>query len=189
MTAAIPLGATIALAAVWLAVGVVADGLPDASSARALRQRAGAVIALTAGGLAGLVALLLIPAATPGMIDPRLAVLVPAVVAGVTLRRVVRIRAAAGAFTSAPGVPLPPALRAGAAHPMIAVPSQVTGLATVVAVVLMAGWPLVGDTATVGVIVAGLALAVPVLAVRHALRYSRLSERAITVRRRMPATL
>ncbi|MDR7323610.1 MULTISPECIES: hypothetical protein [Catenuloplanes] len=199
MTEAVHLGAMLALAAVWLTAGVLADGLPDAPSARALRQRSGSVLVLATGGLAVLVALALIPApewspATPRTVDPRLLSLllplVPAVfAAGFTLRRVARIRTATSAFTSAPGVPLPPALRAGAAHPLLAIPLQATALASAVAGTLATGWLDPAGSGAIGIIVTGLALATVVLAIRHALRHSRLAEGAITVRRASAAAL
>ncbi|MDP9798452.1 hypothetical protein J2S43_006964 [Catenuloplanes nepalensis] len=203
MTEAVHLGAMLALAAVWLTAGVLADGLPDAPSARALRQRSGSVLALVTGGLAVLVALALIPApewspATPGTIDPRLLSLllplVPAVfAAGFTLRRVARIRTATSAFTSAPGVPLPPALRAGAAHPLLAIPLQATALAAALSATvsgtLATGWLDPAGSGAIGVIVTGLALATLALAIRHALRHSRLAETAITIRRASAAAL
>lgn len=203
MTAAVHLGAMLALAAVWLTAGVLADGLPDAPSARALRQRSGAVLALAAAGFAVLIALALIPApewspTTPGTVDPRLLSLllplVPAVfAAGFTLRRVARIRTATSAFTSAPGVPLPPALRAGAAHPLLAMPLQATALATILAAAvsgtLATGWLDPAGSRAVGLIITGLALATVVLAIRHALRHSRLAESAITVRRASAALI
>jgi hypothetical protein len=195
MTAAVHLGAMLALAALWLASGVLADGLPDAPSARVLRRRSGAVLALAAGGLAVLVALLLIPSpdwtpVEPGAVHPqRLALLLPllpaALAAGFALRRVARVRTGASAFTSAPNVPLPPALRSGGAHPLLALPLQATGLAAAVGGVLATGWLRLDGTGAIGVLVTALALVVLALGVRHALRHSRLAENAITVR---PAT-
>ncbi|MDQ0367804.1 hypothetical protein [Catenuloplanes indicus] len=203
MTEAVHLGAMLALAAVWLTAGVLADGLPDAPSARALRQRSGAVLALATSGLAVLIALALIPApewspATPGTVDPRLLSvllpLIPAVfAAGFTLRRVARIRTATSAFTSAPGVPLPPALRAGAAHPLLAIPLQATALAAALAsavtATLATGWLDPAGSGAIAILITGLTLATLVLAVRHALRHSRLAEGAITVRRASTAAL
>ncbi|WP_033343411.1 hypothetical protein [Catenuloplanes japonicus] len=189
MTEAVHLGAMLALAALWLTAGALADGLPGASSARVLRQRSGTVLALAAGGLAVLVALLLIPApewapATPGAIDPqRLALLLPllpaALAAGFALRRVARLWTGASAFTSAPNVPLPPALRAGGAHPLLAIPLQATGLAALAGGALATGWLRLDGSGAIGVLVTGLVLAVIALGVRHALRHSRLAENAL----------
>ncbi len=91
------------------------------------------------------------------------------------VRRLTQVRRGAGAFAAAPQTPVPPALRAAAAHPLILVPMQVTGLAAVV------GLPIAGRLVHVpGSDVAGIAItvvgaAVVAIGVRAALRHSRLS--------------
>jgi hypothetical protein len=110
---------------------------------------------------------------------------VPAVVvATLTVRRVWELRVSAGAFASAPEAPAPPALRAAAAHPMIALPVQVTALVMLPALVTTAGLvPLTGPN-MIGVVLTAAVLAVGLIGIRHALRHSRLVERAVTIRSR-----
>ncbi|HEY0700157.1 MAG TPA: hypothetical protein VGD43_20420, partial [Micromonospora sp.] len=86
-------------------------------------------------------------------------------------------------FATAPGTPVPPALRAVAAHPMTALPPQVAGLLTLPAMVTATG--LVPLAAT-GVTAFTLTAAVPVavtIGLRHAVRHSRLAGSAVTLRR------
>ncbi|PZF98630.1 hypothetical protein [Micromonospora deserti] len=172
-------------AAVWLAAGYVADGLPRLDQARALRRRAGWLLALTLTGLGLTAAVLAAGLSNPGSTAADraaggLAVATgPALVVAVcTVRRVHRLRAGAGAFSAAPETPAPHGLRAAAAHPLVGLPLQVTGLAILPAVVaayapdLLAGPGVTGPAITVG------ALGVGAIGVRHALRHSRLAERA-----------
>ncbi|MFD0817405.1 hypothetical protein ACFQ0D_03515, partial [Micromonospora zhanjiangensis] len=81
------------------------------------------------------------------------------------------------AFTGAPGTPVPPRLRAAAAHPMIAVPLQMVGLATLPATVTAAtGGTLTTGSALPGLVLTAAGLAVVTMGIRHAIRHSRLAE-------------
>ncbi len=184
-----PATVLLAIAAVWLTAALVADGLPAARTARALRRRTGSLFALTGAGLAamasvGLGALITAgPTATDRVSAGLTLPAVPAVlVAGLTVRRLRRVRAAAGVFTSAPETPAPPTLRAAAAHPMIAFPVQATGLAALPGAVTATGLvPLTGPT-MIGSVLTAAVLMVGAVGVRHALRHSRLAEQAVTLR-------
>ncbi|MGR6316434.1 hypothetical protein Q2K19_10895 [Micromonospora soli] len=174
------------VAAVWLAAGVVADGLPRLDRARALRRRTGWLSGLTVTGLLLTAAVLVVGLQSAGTtaIDRAAAGLglaaAPALVVAVcTLRRVRRLRAGAGAFAAAPDTPAPHGLRAASAHPLIALPLQVTALAAVPAVVSAAGVDLLATPAVAGPALTIGALGVIVLGVRHALRHNRLAERAM----------
>ena len=174
------------IAAVWLAAGIVADGLPRLDRARALRRRTGWLSALTLTGL-GLTAAVLIAGLQSAGTTPvdraaaglALAATPAAVVALCTVRRVRRLRAGAGAFAAAPDTPAPHGLRAAAAHPLIGLPLQVTALALVPALVSAAGADLLAGPAVTGPALTVGALGVTVIGVRHALRHSRLCERAL----------
>ncbi|MFI6758267.1 hypothetical protein ACIBF5_03860 [Micromonospora sp. NPDC050417] len=183
----IDLAVLVAVAVVWLAAGLVADGLPQLDSPRTLRRRTTWLLALTGTGLGTLAALGLVAlvAAGPTVADRApLALLLPSVpataVALLTVGRLRRLRAGAGAFASAPDAPLSPALRAGAAHPMIALPLQVAGLVTLPA--LVSATSLVPVAALTGFALTTSLAVVSVIGVRHALRHNRLSENSITVR-------
>ncbi|MBF9132143.1 hypothetical protein I0C86_24800 [Plantactinospora sp. S1510] len=181
----------LAIAVVWLAAGVVAEGLPRLRSARPLRRRGGLLFVLVLSGLAGLAGVLLTGAveAEPTLADQTAVGLalpaVPAVVVAVlTVRRLRELRVRAGAFAAAPETPAPPALRAAAAHPMIALPVQVTGLVMLPGLVTAAGLaPLTGPS-MIGMVLTAAVLAIGTIGVRHALRHSRLVERAVTIRSR-----
>jgi hypothetical protein len=172
-----------ALAAIWLTAGLLADGLPVAGTARELHRRAGQLSILVGLGAVVFLAIPVLTALLPGTSAAPAAALLPAVPAMVVLtatrRRLTMLRRGAGTFATAPLAPLPPALRASAAHPMIAAPLQITGLAAVIAL------PIAGRLVTVpGADVAGIAstimgAAVIVIGVRHALRHSRLSMLAL----------
>lgn len=172
-----------ALAAVWLAAGLLADALPAARTARELRRRAGTLSMLVGAGAGVFVAVPVITDVVPGASVAPAAALLPAVPALVvltaTVRRLSQVRRGAGAFAAAPLTPVPPALRAAAAHPLVLVPLQVTGLATLV------GLPIAGRLVAVpGADVAGIAVtvvgvAVIAIGVRAALRHSRLSLQAL----------
>jgi hypothetical protein len=186
----INLAILLAVAAVWLAAGIVADGLPQARTAGALRRRTGWLLALTATGLAGTAAAAVRALGSPATTADQavLGLALPAasatVVAALTVRRLSRLRTSAGAFAAAPGTPAPPALVAGAAHPMVALPVQVAGLVSLPAAVTATGLvPLTGPSAT-GPVLTAAVLAVATIGVRHALRHSRLTELAVTVRPR-----
>jgi hypothetical protein len=185
MDLAIPL----AVAGIWLAAGAIADGLPQLRTARALRRRAGWLLGLTLAGLAVMVALGLgaLFSKAPTVADRAgVGLVLPAVpatvVAALTVRRLRRLWAGAGAFAAAPETPAPPALVAGGAHPMIALPVQVTGLASLPAAVTAAGLVPLTAPGTLGLALTAAGLAVVVIGVRHALRHSRLVESAVTLR-------
>ncbi|TDB81243.1 hypothetical protein [Micromonospora sp. KC721] len=174
------------IAVVWLAAGIVADGLPRLDRARALRRRTGWLLALTLTGLGATAAVLLTDLASTGdtLADRAAAGVTVAAVPGIVVavcavRRARRLRRGAQALATAPDTPAPYGLRATAAHPLIVLPVQVTALATVppllatVGVDLTAGPGRTGPAITVG------ALVVIAIGVRHALRHNRLAERAL----------
>ncbi|MEU7970896.1 hypothetical protein AB0B48_02520 [Micromonospora sp. NPDC049089] len=173
------------VAAVWLAAGVVADGLPRLRNTRMLRRRTGWLLVLALTGLALTAAVLgggLFSAGT-APIDRAAAGLTlaagPALVATVcSVRRIRRLWAGAGAFASAPATPAPHGLRAAAAHPLVGLPLQVTALATAPALIAAAGADLGADPGVTGPAITVGALAVIAIGVRHALRHNRLAERA-----------
>ncbi|MEW2429870.1 hypothetical protein AB0877_17825 [Micromonospora sp. NPDC047644] len=174
------------VAAVWLAAGVVADGLPRLRNTRILRRRTGWLLVLALTGVALTAAVLgggLFSAGT-APIDRAAAGLTlaagPALVAtACSVRRIRRLWAGAGAFASAPATPAPHGLRAAAAHPLVGLPLQVTALATVPALIAAAaGTDLGADPGVTGPAITVGALAVIVIGVRHALRHNRLAERA-----------
>ncbi|AVT30944.1 hypothetical protein C6361_17285 [Plantactinospora sp. BC1] len=185
----------LAIAAVWLAAGLVVEGLPQLRAARPLRRRTGLLLGLVGSGLAGLAGVLLagLVQAEPTLADRTSVGLalpaVPAVVvAAVTVRRLRQLWGGAGAFASAPETPAPPALRAAAAHPMIALPVQVTGLVMLPALVTATGLVPLTSPGMIGLVLTVAVLAVGTIGVRHALRHSRLLERAVTVRSRSSRT-
>ncbi|MFY1674441.1 hypothetical protein ACN27G_31590 [Plantactinospora sp. WMMB334] len=185
----------LAIATVWLVAGLVVEGMPRLTAARALRRRTGLLLALVGAGLAGLAGVLLVGlvATEPTLADRTATGLalpaVPAVVvAALTVRRLWWLRVGAGAFSAAPETPAPPALRAGAAHPMIALPVQVTGLVMLPALVTATGLVPLTSPGMIGVVLTAAVLAVGMIGVRHALRHSRLVERAVTVRSRSSRT-
>ncbi|RAO49519.1 hypothetical protein GAR06_00846 [Micromonospora saelicesensis] len=173
------------VAAVWLAAGVVADGLPRLRSTRMLRRRTGWLLVLALTGVALTAAVLgggLLSAGT-APVDRAAAGLTlaagPALVAAVcSVRRIRRLWAGAGAFASAPATPAPHGLRAAAAHPLVGLPLQVTALATVPALIAAAGADLGADPGVTGPAITVGALAVIAIGVRHALRHNRFAERA-----------
>jgi hypothetical protein len=175
-----------ALAAVWLAAGLLADGMPTAGSARQLRRRAGLLSALVGVGVLVFAAVPLVAGLVPGVSAAPTAALLPAVpallVLTATVRRLGWVRRGAGAFSTAPRTPVPPALRAAAAHPLLAAPLQVTGLAALVGLPIAAGLvalPGGQATATAGITVIVIMLAVAVIGIRAALRHSRLAPLAL----------
>jgi len=168
-----------ALAAVWLTAGLLADALPAARTARELRRRARALSMLVGGGAAVFIAVPLVTAALPGESAAPAAALLPAVpamiVLTVTVRRLTQVRRGAGAFATAPLTPAPPALRAAAAHPLVATPLQVTGLAALVGVPIAAGVIEVPGADLAGVLLTAVGVVVLALGIRHAIRHSRLA--------------
>ncbi|OJF14919.1 hypothetical protein [Couchioplanes caeruleus] len=171
------------LAAVWLAAGLVADVLPGAHTARALRQRTRALSMMAGAGVAVFVAVLLVTVLAPGESTAPAAALLPAVpallVVTVTARRLTHIRRGVNAFATAPLAPAPPALLAAAAHPLVAAPLQVTGLAATIGVASVAGVIEVPGTGVTGGALTAAAVIVVVLTARHAVRHSRLSVAAL----------
>ncbi|MCG5442184.1 hypothetical protein NIE79_006325 [Micromonospora sp. NIE79] len=173
------------VAAVWLAAGVVADGLPRLRNTRMLRRRTGWLLMLALTGVA-LTAVVLgggLLSAGTAPVDRASAGLTlaagPALVATVcSVRRIRRLWAGAGAFASAPATPAPHGLRAAAAHPLVGLPLQVTALATVPALIAAAGADLGADPGVTGPAITVGALAVIAIGVRHALRHNRFAERA-----------
>lgn len=167
------------LAAVWLTAGLLADSLPVARTARALRRRARALSMVVGTGVAVFIAVPVITGLLPGDSAAPAAALFPAVpavvVVTVTARRLTRIRRGAGAFATAPMTPAPPALLAAAAHPLLATPLQVTGLAAVIGVPIAAGLVEVPGAEVAGIAITVASVVVLTLAVRHAVRHSRLN--------------
>ncbi len=182
-----------ALAAVWLSAGLLADGLPIARTAAELRRRAGLLSILVGGGAALFVAVPVVTGALPGPSAAPAAALLAAVPAIVvmtsTLRRLGHVRAGAGAFATAPQTPVPPGLRAAAAHPLVAAPLQVTGLAALVGLPIAAGVVEVPAGDVAGVAITTAAVAVAAIGIRHALRHSRLSVRVVAPLKRAPKQL
>ncbi|MFC3503555.1 hypothetical protein ACFOOK_21630 [Micromonospora krabiensis] len=187
------------IAAVWLAAGVLADGLPGLDRACALRRRSGWLLVLTLTGLTLTAAVLGAGLLSPGgatadraaaALD--LAALPALVVAACGVRRVHRLWSGAGAFATAPDTPASHGLRAAAAHPLIGLPLQVTGLLTVPAVITASGSDLFARPGVTGPAITVGAVAVLAVGIRHALRHNRFAERirrpAATERRRTPVT-
>ncbi|MEU4214262.1 hypothetical protein [Actinoplanes sp. NPDC026623] len=168
-----------ALAAVWLTAGFLAETLPGVRTARELRLRGRALSMLVGGGLAVLIAVPLATNLLPGDSAVPAAMLLPAVPAVfvmlVTARRVTQIRRGAGAFATAPLTPVPPALRAAAAHPLVATPLQVTGLAALAGVPIAAGLVQMPGADSAGTVLALVGAGVLALGIRHAIRHGRLN--------------
>ncbi|MEV4705632.1 hypothetical protein [Actinoplanes sp. NPDC049316] len=168
-----------ALTAVWLTAGLLADTLPGARTARELRRRAGVLSTLVGAGAAVFIAVPVITGLLPGESAAPAAALLPAVPAvlavTVTAHRLTQIRRGAGAFATAPLTPAPPALRAAAAHPLVATPLQVTGLAALTGIPIAAGIVEVPGADVAGIVLTVAGLAVLTLAIRHAVRHSRLN--------------
>ncbi|WP_198348056.1 hypothetical protein [Plantactinospora sp. KBS50] len=182
----------LAAGALWLTAGLLVDGLPRHRTAAALARWAGAALGLGLAGAvataaAGFIALTASgtsPAGSPGAV-PALPALPALAVAASTLPRLRRLRAGAAALVGVPDAPVPPALRAAAAHPLVGLPPQLAALAGLPAVVIgisavvvgidaasVPGGPLLGPASTVAL------LAVVTIGVRQALRHNRLAERA-----------
>jgi hypothetical protein len=179
-----------ALAAVWLTAGLLVDGMPTARTARELRRRAGIISMLVGAGAAVFVAIPVVTGVLSGASAAPAAALLPAVPAmialTVTWRRLTQIRRGAGAFATAPLTPAPPTLRAAAAHPLVAVPLQVTGLAALVGLPIAAGLVTVPGTDAAGIAVTVVSVAMIAIAVRAAVRHSRFSVRVVAPIKRAP---
>jgi hypothetical protein len=181
------------LAVVWLAAGLIADGLPRSATAALLHRRAMLLSAVLGVGTAMLVAVPIVNLTRPGPESAGTAavlVCVPvAVVLSISVRRLAQVRRGAAALTTAPHAPVPPGLIAGAAHPLVVVPMQVAGLAAVAGLPIAAGVIDV-PTATLVAVVCGVAGLVAIaIATRHGLRHSRLSVGAIAPLKRLPRHL
>jgi hypothetical protein len=111
------------------------------------------------------------------------------VVLTVSLRRLTQVRRGAGAFATAPRTPVPPGLRAAAAHPLVAAPLQVTGLATLVGLPIAAGVVTVPGSDVAGIAITIVGVAVVAIGIRAALRHSRLSVRVVAPLKRVPREL
>ncbi|MDG4822228.1 hypothetical protein O7635_10225 [Asanoa sp. WMMD1127] len=183
------LALTTAVAAAALAAAALADLLPRATSAAVLRRRAARLQLLVGGLLAALAAVALAGLAGYGDLAPAVLPLgVPALaVALVSMRRLGRVRRGAAAFATAPHTPAPPGLRAAAAHPLLALPIQVTALAGVAAVLAAAGLVALTVPAVLGVVLTSAGLLVAGIGVRDALRHSRLAEGAVARPERLAA--
>jgi hypothetical protein len=172
-----------ALVAVWLTAGLLADALPHARTTRELRRRSGTLRLLVAIGAAVFVAVPVVTGLMPGDAAAPAAALLPAVPALIVLtaglRRLTQVHRGATAFATAPQTPVPPALRAVAAHPMILVPLQVTGLASILGVPIAARFVTVpgADLAGYGITIVGIA--VVAIGIRAAVRHSRYTGQAV----------
>jgi hypothetical protein len=166
----IDLALTIALAVLWSGAGVLADRLPRAHDARALRRRAGGLVFAVGAGVAAIVAVAFQDRAVRGLAPLAAAA---AIVVVAVVPRLNRVRRGARAFESAPHAPMPPALRASAAHPMVALPVQLTAI---VALVSVTG---VASVAVLGIALTAAGLIAAAIGVRHGLRHNRLAEAAV----------
>ena len=168
-----------ALAAVWLTAGLLADALPGARTARELRRRARTLSTVVGVGAAVFLAVPLVTGALPGTSAAPAAALLAAVpalvVVLVTARRLTQVRRGASAFATAPLTPAPPALLAAAAHPLVATPLQITGLAALAGVPIAAGVIEVPGAQVAGIVLTVVGVAVLALGIRHAIRHSRLN--------------
>jgi hypothetical protein len=183
-----------ALAGVWLAAGLLAETLPTSQTALELRRRTVLLSTVIIVGAAVFVAIPLVVWVLPGKSAAPAAALLAAVpglfALTVTVRRLTRVRQGAGVFAAAPQTPVPPALRAAAAHPLLTTPLQVTGLAALVGLPIAAGVIAVPGSSVAAVAITVVAVAVLVIGVRAAIRHSRLTMQAFapisSTRRRSP---
>jgi hypothetical protein len=181
------------LAAVWLAAGLLVDGLPAARTAAEMRRRAMLLSTLVG---AGVLVYLAVPVVTTMVAGPTaapaaalLAGVPMVVVLATTRRRLAQVRGGAGAFATAPHAPVPPGLIAAAAHPLVAAPLQVTGLAAVIGLPIAAGIVEVPGAAVASIALTATGLVIVAIAIRHGLRHSRLSVGAIAPLKRLPKQL
>ncbi len=186
MTHTVDLVVVAGLAVAWLAAGLLAETLPGLRTARALLRRTRVLLGLVAFGVGLLVAVPVIAVLTPGTSAAAPAALLPAVPALVvlttTLHRLTWLRRGAAAFSTAPRTPAPPTLQAAAAHPLVATPLQVTGLAALVGMPVAAGFVTVPGAGPAGAAIGLIAVAVLIIGIRHALRHSRLAQQAVRIR-------
>jgi hypothetical protein len=175
------------LAAGWLIAALLADSLPALGDPARLRRRVTALVVLVVAGLAGLIGMIGQGIADPGRTAVLVLVAGPALaVALLAVPRLRRLRAGSAAFLTAPAAPNPPGLRADAAHPLVALPVQVTAVALLPATVQATGITAVQGAGTDGLVLTGAGVLLVAAGVRHALRHSRLAERAVIGR--MPAS-
>ncbi|GGK94698.1 hypothetical protein [Mangrovihabitans endophyticus] len=176
------------LAVVWLIAGLLADGLPMTRTAADLRRRARILSLLVGAGAAVFVAVPVMALALPGPSSAPAAVLLAAIPGLIALtaglHRLTQIRWSAAAFATAPSAPVPPALRAAAAHPLIAAPLQVTGLAAIVGLPIAADVIVVPDSDLAAIAVVAVGVAVLAIGIRHAMRHSRYTVKVIAPLRR-----
>lgn len=171
----------ISLPALWIGGVVLAAHMPQAGSAADLRRRAQlTLVALVLACLGTGLRTTAFGGLTAGdrwFVQENLALLaLAAVVLATAVPRLLRLRRATRAFAVARStMPVPPTLRAAAAHPLIAVPIQATAYAAVIAVVVALG------TAYPQTLVTLLALAATVTVARHAARHRRLVASAFVV--------
>ena len=172
-----------ALTAIWLTAALLVEALPTSRTARELHRRTRLVSLLVGVGAAVFVAVPAVTGVLPGGSAAPAAAVLPAVPAMIVLtvsrRRLIHIRRGAGAFATAPLAPLPPGLRAAAAHPLVAAPVQVTGLAALASLPIAAGFLAVPGGDAAGFVISVGAIAVLATAVRSGLRHSRLSVPAV----------
>jgi hypothetical protein len=172
-----------ALVAVWLTAGLLADALPHARTARELRRRSRTLSLLIGVGAAVFVAVPVVTGLMPGDAAAPAAALLAAVPALIVLtagrRRLTQVLRGAGVFAAAPQTPVPPALRAAAAHPMILVPLQVTGLASILGVPIAARFVTVPGANLAGIAITVVGVAVVAIGIRAAVRHSRFSVLAV----------
>jgi hypothetical protein len=179
-----------ALAVVWFAAGLIADGLPGSATAAAMHRRSALLSGVVGLGTAMLVAVPIINLSRPGPESAGTAavlICVPvAVVLLISVRRLAQVRRGAAALTTAPHAPVPPGLIAGAAHPLVVVPMQLAGLAAVAGLPIAAGVIDVPTATLVGIVCGVAGLVGIAIATRHGLRHSRLSVGVIGPLKRLP---
>ncbi|MFV2021833.1 hypothetical protein [Micromonospora sp. LOL_023] len=177
----------LALGAGWLIAAVIADALPATDDPARLRRRVTGLLTLVVVGLVGTTAMIGWGIADVADAVAARAVAVLAVgpalaVAVLAVPRLRRLRAGSAAFRTAPAAPTPPSLRADAAHPLLALPMQVAAAALLPVGMQTAGGDAVLGAETAGLVSTAAVLLLVATGVRHALRHSRLAERAVTGR-------
>jgi len=172
----------LALSAGWLIAALIADALPTAHDPARLRRRVTGLLTLVGVGLAGTVAMIGWGSAGTDDAVAVLAVGPALAVAVLAVPRLRRLRAGSAAFRTAPASPTPPGLRADAAHPLLALPMQVAAVALLPIIVQATGGGVVLGAGTAGLVSTAAVLLLVATGVRHALRHSRLAERAVTGR-------
>ena len=110
---------------------------------------------------------------------PPVAAVIGVLLSGAGPHRCIGVRRGATTFATAPLTPAPPALRAAAAHPLVATPLQVTGLAALAGVPIAAGVIEVPGAQVAGIVLTVLGVVVLALGIRHAVRHSRLNVRVL----------